>query len=125
MILGRSSCVKKHGVLFDIINDSILFSLRYYSLSGALFVLVPIMLTVETEIISMTIQQNISLNRIPKKGLGESLEDILGTPEKIFDKKKRIINTSKRQLAIQNRESETVVISSPDNSGKKHLLMLL
>ena len=120
MILGRP-WMKKHGVLLDMINDCISFSLGYCSHPGAPSVPVPTMPTDETEIISMPIQQDVLPNRILKRGSAEKIDDFLKTPEKISDKKRRLINASRRKLAMQKQKPETVVISSLDNSGKKDM----
>lgn len=54
--------IKKYGVLFDIINDFIIFSLEYYIHSEKLLFLVFIMTIKKTEIIFIVIYQNIFLN---------------------------------------------------------------
>lgn len=48
--------IKKHRLLFNIINNSILFSLKYYSYLKVLSVLVSTISTTETKIISIAIQ---------------------------------------------------------------------
>lgn len=51
------SLIKKHKVLLDIINNCILFSLRYCSYLKASIVLIPIMPITQTEIISMILSK--------------------------------------------------------------------
>ncbi len=57
IILGRP-WMKKHGVLLDMINNTISFSPGYYSHPKATSVLVSTTLAAETEITSMAIQQD-------------------------------------------------------------------
>lgn len=80
--------MKKHGVLFDMINNSISFLRGYFLHFAAPFVTLFTIPTVETEIIFMATQQDILPNRILKKYLVESLDDFLGILEKISNKKK-------------------------------------
>lgn len=120
MILGRL-WMKKHGVLLDMINNSILFSSGYCSYFGAPLVSVPNMPKNETKIISMAIQQDILPYQILKKGSAEKIYDFLKIPEEISDKKRQLINASKQKLALQKQKLETVVISSLDNSNKKDM----
>ena len=95
MILGRL-WIKKHGVLFDMINDSIIFSLRYCTHLGA--PLSPIPLKPEgIEIILEARQEDIFPNRILKRGLDENLDDFLRTSQKTSNKKRRLINVSKQK----------------------------
>ena len=85
MILG-CPWMKKHGVLLDMINDCISFSLRYCSYPGAPLVPISTIPTAETEIISMATQQNVLLNQILKKGSAEMIDDFLKISEKISKK---------------------------------------
>ncbi len=120
MILGRP-WMKKHEVLLDMINNSISFFLRYCSHPRATSVPVPTTPAAETEITSIATQQDALPNRILKRGSAERINDFLKTPKKISDKKRRLINASKRKLAMQKQKSETVVVSLLDNSGKKDM----
>ena len=78
--------MKKHGVLLDMINNYISFSPGYYSHPKALLILVPIILTAETEIIFMATQQDILPNRILKRGSADKINDFLKIPKKISKK---------------------------------------
>ena len=112
--------MKKHGVLLDMINNPILFSPGYCLYPKAPLVPVPTMPTDETKIISMATQQDVLPNQILKRGLAEKIDDFLKIPEKI-SKKRRLINASKRKLALQKQKLETVVISLLHNSVKKNI----
>ncbi len=92
--------MKKHGVLLDMINNSISFSPGYCLHPGATSVPVSTTLAAEIEITSMATQQDTLLNQILKRGLAKKIDDFLKTPEKISDKKRRLINASKRKLAM-------------------------
>lgn len=85
MIFGCPQ-MKKHKILFDIINDSISISPKYYSHPRALQVLVSTIPRTETEIIFIATQQDVLSNQILKKGLTEKINDFLKTPEKILKK---------------------------------------
>ncbi len=99
MILGRS-WMKKYGVLLDMINNCISLSFGYCSQPRVPLVLVPTMPTAETEIISMATQQDILPNQILIRGSAENIDDFLKILEKISKKKRRLINASKRKLAL-------------------------
>ena len=115
MILGRP-WMKKHGILLDMINDSITFSPGYCTHLGA--PLFPIPPKPEgTETIPEARQQDIFPNRILKRGSDENLDDFLRTPQKISNKKRRLINTSKQKQSMDKQKPEIIVISSFDNSG--------
>ena len=115
MILGRP-WMKKHGILLDMINDSITFSPGYCTHLGA--PLFPIPPKPEgTETIPEARQQDIFPNRILKRGSDENLDDFLRIPQKISNKKRRLINVSKRKQSMDKQKPETIVISSLDNSG--------
>ena len=92
MILGRP-WMKKHGILLDMINDSITFSPGYCTHLGApLFPIPP--KPKGTETIPEARQQDIFPNHILKRGSDENLDDFLRTPQKISNKKRRLINAS-------------------------------
>ena len=108
--------MKKHGILLDMINDFIIFSLGYYTHLGA--PLFPIPPKPEgTEIIPKARQQDIFLNRILKRGLDENLDDFMKTPQKISNKKRRLISASKQKHNMDKQKPKTIIISSFDNSG--------
>ena len=95
MILGRL-WIKKYGVLLDIINDSIIFSPKYYT-----HLRTPLSLILskpkETKTILKARQQDIFPNRILKRGSDKNLDDFLRILQKITNKKRRLINASKRK----------------------------
>ncbi len=91
--------MKKQEVLLDIINDCILFSLKYYSHPRASLIPVSTILIAETEIIYMATQQNVLPNRILKRGSAEKIDDFLKILKKI-SKKRWLINASKQKLAL-------------------------
>ena len=76
----------------------------------------------ETKEISKAKQpQNITPNRILKKGSIENLDDFLKTTEKIIGKKRRLAITFKQKLNIGKQNSKTAVINILGNLGKKEL----
>ena len=64
-------------------------------------------------------QQDITPNRILKRGSIENLNSFLKTTEKIVKKKRRLANAFKQKLNIGKQNSKTVVINTPGNSGKE------
>ncbi len=93
MIPGRH-WMKKHGVLLDIINDSITFSPGYSPHLGAPLFPIPFKLMEVTKTIPEAIKEDIVPNRILKRGSAENLDNFLKTTEKISKKKRRLANAS-------------------------------
>ena len=114
MIFG-CSWMKKHGVLLDMINNGISYFPGHCSHPGPPLVPIPTMPTAETEIISRATQQDVSPNRILKRGLAEKIDDFLQIPKKIL-KKRRLINAFKWKLALQKQKPKTIIISLLDDS---------
>lgn len=85
--------MKKHGVLLNMINDSIIFSLGYYTYLGAPLSPIPPKLE-GTETIPKARQQDIFSNRILKRGSDENLDDFLRISQKISNNKIRLLTTS-------------------------------
>ncbi len=56
-----------------------------------------------------------------KRGSAEKIDDFLKIPEMITEKKRRLINASKRKLALQKQKPETVIITLLDDSVKKDM----
>ena len=101
--------MKKHGILLDMINDSITFSFGYYTYFEAFLFLISLkskgtLLKSEgTETIPDIRQQNIFPNRILKSGSDENLVNFSRTPQKILNKTRRLINTSKWKRSIDKQ----------------------
>ena len=56
-----------------------------------------------------------------KRGSKEDMTDFLQTPDKLFSKKRRQINKSKRKASIRETSSRKATISSLNSSDKKEL----
>ncbi len=93
MIPGRP-WMKKHGVLLDIINDSITFSPEYSPHLGTPLFPISFKLIEVTKTIPEAIEEDIVPNRILKRGSAENLDNFLKTTEKISKKKRRLANAS-------------------------------
>lgn len=93
MIFGRS-WIKKHKVLLDMINTSITFFPGYYTHLGASLFLI-LLKSKGTKSISETKHEDMISNYISKKGSNESFDNFLGKTQKLLNKKRRFINTSK------------------------------
>lgn len=81
MILG-SLLMKKHKILFNMINNSFLFSTWYCSHSELPSVSVLTIKIVETEMISMTTEENVSTHQILRRDLEDKTDDFLQRSEK-------------------------------------------
>lgn len=86
MIFGRL-WMKKHEILFNIINNSITFFSGY-----CIYFRVPLfpvftMPTKETKIIPIATYQNVFLNQILKKGSEEKIDDFFKILEKTLKKR--------------------------------------
>ena len=93
--------MKKHRVLLDMIHDSITFSPGFFMrLKISLFPILLKLIEKTKKIFKAKRQQNITSNRILKRGLIENLDDFLKTIEKIVKKKRRLANTFKQKPNI-------------------------
>ena len=72
-----------------------------------------------TEITPTKITQDITPNKIIKRGSQESVNDFLKVPDKISKSQRRQMNKAKRKLIMDNTSSKTAIISSLDNFDKK------
>ena len=117
--------MKKHEILFDIINNSITFLPGYYTHSGAPSFLLLTMPTVDTDIIPMATQKDVLSNRILKKDSAEKIDKFLKILEELSKKKRQLINASKRIISMAKSNHKTVVISTLDNSRKEGLPILI
>ena len=113
--------MKKHDILFDIINDFIIFLPGYYTHLEAPSFLVLIMLTVNTKIIPMATQKVVLPNQILKKNSAEKIDKFLKGPEEPLKKKKRLINVSKQKTSMAKSNHKTIVISTSNNFRKEDL----
>ena len=104
------------------IHDSITFSVRFCIPLGILLFLLPSKLIKKTkEISEAKQQQDITPNRILKKGSIENLDEFLKTIEKIVKKKRRLAYSFNQKSNMGKQNSKTVVINIFSNSGKKKL----
>lgn len=117
--------MKKLEVLFNMINNFIIFSPRYCIYNRPLLFPVLTMLTKKTEIIFIATYQDVFLNQILKRDSAEKIDDFLKTLEKMSKTKKQLINTAKRKLNINKSKYKTDPISTLNHSGKEQLLILI
>ena len=109
MILGWP-WIKKHEVIIDITNNSLAFWPGHSTHIGATSLLsVP---SLPTEIAAVTIEEDITLWKMIKKGLKEDMTDFLQTPNKLSSKKRRQINKSKQKASIEESSSRKATINS-------------
>lgn len=123
MILGCEE-IKKHRVLLDMINNFIIFFLKYYSYFR--IPLLPILSKSEkTKTRVQARQSDIILNHILKKVSNENLDGFLKTIQKTLSKNKWLINASKQKQSLNKQKPETIIIHSLDKSDITELLILI
>ena len=114
--------MKKHGVLLNMINNSITFSPRFCThLRTSLSPISPKPIEETKEISETKRQQDITPNRILKRGSIKNLDSFLKTIEKIVKKRRRLANAFKQKSNIEKQNSKTVVINTLSNSDKEEL----
>ena len=86
MILGQS-WIKKHKVIIDMTNKSLIFWPDHYIYIRATFLLSPLSLPIE--IVAIKIEEDITPQKMTKKGLKKNIPDFLQTPNKLSSKKKK------------------------------------
>lgn len=123
IVLGHP-WMKKHGVLFDIINDYITFFSGYYTYPGTPLFLVFIIAKKKIEIIFIATHQDFFANQILKRGSAKKIDDFLNISEKT-SKKTRLIDISKRKFSMDKLKPKTVVISTLDYFGEERLPILI
>lgn len=106
------------------INNFIIFSLRYYTYLRAF--LSSIFPKPEgIKIILKARQQDIFPNGILKKVSNKNLNDFLRISQKILNKKRQLINTSKKKQSMNKQKLKTVIVSFLDNFDIKGLPILI
>ena len=118
IILGRP-WTKKHEVIIDMTNNSLAFWPGHCTYIGATSLLSPSSLPTKTA--TITIEEDITPQKIIKKGLKEDMTDFLQTPNKLSSKKRRQINKSKKKANIEESSLKKATINSLESSDKKKL----
>ena len=104
------------------IHDSIAFFLEFYMyLKTSLSSILPKLIEKTKKIFEAKQKQDITPNRILKRGLIENLNGFLKTTKKFIKKKRRLVNAFKQKLNIDKQNSKTVVINNIGNLDKKEL----
>ena len=111
--------MKKHGVIIDMTNNFLAFWPGHCTHIGATSLLSPPSLPTETA--AVTIEEDITPQKMIKRGSKEDMTDFLQTPNKLFSKKRRQINKSKRKANIEESSSRKATINSLESSNKKEL----
>ena len=122
IILGQP-WIKKLRVIIDITNNFLAFwpSHRTHIRATSLNILCQFRLPAKTAVIR--IEKDITPQKIIKRGSKKDMNDFLEMSNKLFSKKKRQINKSKRKISIEEINSKKATISSLDSSDKKKLLV--
>lgn len=89
--------MNKYGILLDIIDDFILFFLRYHKYLDTSLSLIPLK-PKRIEKILEAKYKNMIPKHILKKGSKENLDNFLNIIQKLLNKKRRLINASKQKL---------------------------
>ena len=115
--------MKKHGVIINMTNDCLAFWPSHCTHIRATSLLSLPSLPMKTA--AITIEEDITLQKMIKRGLKEDMTDFLQTPNKLFSKKRRQINKSKRKANIEESSSRKATINSLESSDKKELPVLI
>ena len=100
-------------------NNSLAFWPGHCTHIGATSLLSPPSLPTKT--VAVTIEEDITAQKMIKMGLKENMTDFLQTPNKLSSKKKRQINKSKRKASIEKSSSRKATINSLESFDKKEL----
>ena len=111
--------MKKHRVIIDMMNNFLAFWPGHCTLIGATFLLSPPSLPTETAVV--TIKEDITPQKKIKRSSKKDMTNFLQTPNKLFSKKRRQINKSKRKASIEKSSSRKATINSLESSDKKEL----
>lgn len=84
--------IKKDKVLFNIINNLIIFLPKYYIYFGVPSFSIFTIIMINTKIIFMAIQKNVLLNQILEKCLMKKIDKFLKIPEVTNIKEKIIVD---------------------------------
>ena len=103
--------MKKHGVIIDMTNNFLVFWPGYYIYIGAISPTTPSQPRLPMETAVVRIEKYITAQKIIKKGLKEDMNNFLQTTNKIFSKKKRQINKSKRKTSIEETSSKKLLLA--------------
>ena len=114
MILDRPK-MKKHGVIINMINNSLAFWPGYCTHIGATFPTILSQPRLPPKTIVIRIEKNITSQKMIKKGSKEDMTNFLQIPNKLSGKKKRQINKRKQKTNIGETSSRKATISSLDS----------
>ena len=104
-------------------NNFLAFWLGYCIYIGATSSLSP--LSLPTEIAAIKIKEDITPQKMIKKGSKEDITDFLQISNKLSSKKRRQINKSKQKASIREISSRKAIISNLESSNKKELLIFI
>lgn len=116
--------IKKHRILFNIINNSIIFFPRYCIYFEAFLFSVLIIIIKKIEIIPIVTYQDVFHNQILKRGSTKKIDDFLKTIKKTL-KKRQLVNILKQKLSIDKLKTKTIFTSTLNYSGEEKLLILI
>ena len=113
--------MKKHGVIIDMTDNSLAFLPGHYTYIRATSPNILSQLRLPAEIAIVRIKKDITFQKMIKRDWKKDMIDFLQTPNKLFSKKRRQINKSKRKINIRKNSSKKATISSLNSSDKKEL----
>ena len=111
--------MKKYGIIIDMTNNFLAFWPGHYIHIEANFLLSPPSLHIKT--VTIIIEEDITPQKIIKRGSKKDMTDFLQTPNKLSSKKRRQINKSKKKASIEESSSRKATINSLKSSDKKEL----
>ena len=109
--------IKKHGIIIDIINNFLAFWPEHCIYIRATFLLS--LSSLFTKIVAIKIEEDITFEKMIKKGLKKDMIDFLQMLNKLSSNKKRQINKNKHKISMGESSLRKATISSLKNSDKK------
>ena len=104
--------MKKHGVIIDMTNNSLTFGLSHCTHIRAISPTTLSQPRLSAEIAVVRIKKDIIPQKMIQNSSKEDIIDFLQMLNKLFSKKRRQINKSKRKISIGKTSSKKTTISS-------------
>ena len=113
--------MKKHEVIINMINDLLAFWPSYCTYIRAISLIILSSTSLLTKIAVIKKKTTITPQKIIKRGLKQDMTDFLQISNKLFSKKRRQINKSKRKASIGKTNSRKATINNLDKPDKIEL----
>lgn len=113
--------MKKHDVIINMTNNSLVFWPGYCTQTGAIFLTILSQPESLTQITAVKIEKFVTPQKMIKRGSKEDVTYFMQTLNKWFGKKRRHINKSKQKAKWEEISSRKAIIIRLNNFDKKEL----